>query len=418
MRSRNQVKFQPKLFPAANRRPTRWLQQRVVTKEALRTNGVADPDYLAMLKRIDTSPWWSVDQLTPLFQGHVFLERLINNIRQAKQEVLLESYIFHADQSGKQIAEALANAAARGLRVCVLVDAWGSNETPSRFWTELSEQGIELRQFKPARLAVLYPIIRDHRKICVIDRQVAYLGGMNIGDEYLQQSDSNWRDTQVELRGAICAELVMVFNEGWSEAGGSPLELPPAMEHLQTPNKPQVLVQHSRPGRGLLEATLGFIATCYAARQRLWVTNAYFAPKRIVIQSLLAAVNRGVDVRLLFPAKSDIPILKWAARSIYADLLKGGVKIYEYQPRVLHAKSLLADQNISVIGSQNLDARSYQFNAECNIVINHPETNQMMATQFLADIKNAVEITEDDWRRRSLGVRIRAIVARCIAPLL
>ena len=412
------VKFTPTLLPSRKRKPSRWLLQQVVIDEALDSDGVADRKFLDTLERIDTSPWWSVDQITPLFHGPDFLQRLLHQISQAESEVLLESYIFHADHSGQQLANALIGAAARGLSVRVLVDAWGSNETEPTFWQQLRAGGVELKRFKPPHLGFLYPIVRDHRKICVIDRKVAYLGGMNIGDEYLRQSTSLWRDTQVEIHGAVCAELTVVFNECWTQAGGAPLTLPSAQTYPSDPNKAQLLVQDSQPGRGLLEATLGFVATCHAVRERLWITNAYFAPKRVVIKSLLAAVQRGVDVRLLFPAKSDIPVLKWAARSVYADLLKGGARVFEYQPRVLHAKSLLADQTLSVIGSQNLDARSYQFNAECNVVIDAQPVNELMAEQFLADLNQAKEIKLAAWQRRSIGWRIRSAIARIIAPLL
>jgi cardiolipin synthase len=183
-------------------------------------------------------------------------------------------------------------------------------------------------------------------------------------------------------------------------------------------NGAKTLVLDSRPGRGYAETASVLAAVVGACRQRLWVTNSYFAPRRNAIDVLGRAAQRGVDVRLLLPGISDVPLVRHAGHGYFEQLLASGVRIFEYQPAILHAKTLVADDYVTVVGSSNLDFRSFHFNAECNVLILDEETAQATASAFEHDLAGSVEIQLDQWRKRSVAHRFGDALARCLSPLL
>jgi cardiolipin synthase len=265
----------------------------------------------------------------------------------------------------------------------VLADALGSWGTRTSFWTRLEERGVEVRLFHSLVRHPLYQAFRDHRKILVVDRRVAFTGGMNIGDEYVvgEVGVGAWRDTHLKVTGPPAWEMAVVFVEGWRRAGGAPIVLPPLAADF-SPGAP-VLVLDSRPGRGHSESAAVLGAIVGAARERLWITNSYFAPRRGVVDLLGAARRRGVDVRLLLPGPTDVPLVRHAGHGFYDALLCRGVRLYEYQRSVLHAKSLVTDGYVSVVGSSNLDYRSFRFNAECNLVLLEENVARGLERAFL-----------------------------------
>ncbi len=283
----------------------------------------------------------------------------------------------------------------------------------------MESHGIETRLFHPLLGHFLNLLLRDHRKIIVVDRRIAFTGGMNVGNEYSaarHPSGGAWRDTHVRVEGSAAWELAIVFNEGWVRAGGAPLRLP-----LHVPSdatRPKTIVLDCRSGRGHAEMASVLIATLAASRHRLWVANAYFAPHPRVLEQLCAAARRGVDVRLLLPGQSDMPLVRRAGHGSYAGLLASGVRIFEYQPSVMHAKTLVADDWASMIGSSNLDYRSYYFNNECNLLILDDTTGRSMAASFADDLSKSVELTAEAWARRSWYKKCGDAFARMLSPLL
>jgi len=207
-----------------------------------------------------------------------------------------------------------------------------------------------------------------------------------------------------------------VFKEGWLRAGGEPFPISPLRE--TDGNGAKTLVLDSRPGRGYAETASVLAAVVGACRQRLWVTNSYFAPRRNAIDVLGRAAQRGVDVRLLLPGISDVPLVRHAGHGYFEQSLASGVRIFEYQPAILHAKTLVADDYVTVVGSSNLDFRSFHFNAECNLLILDDETAQATARAFEHDLAGSVEIQLDQWRKRSVAHRFGDALARCLSPLL
>jgi cardiolipin synthase len=414
--------FRPFLRPLAGRKLPPELMPHQVWKlaEAL-PRGVQDPGYEILLRRIDNSPIYGGNAVALYFDGREAFAAMREAGRAASREILLESYIFRDDVTGRLFLQETADAAARGVTVRVLVDALGSFTTGPEFWIEMEQKKIQFRLFHSLLDEIWYQPFRDHRKILVVDRNVAFTGGMNIGEEYGSPNPRpglGWRDTHMRVTGPTAWEMAVVFSEGWNHAGGEPFDFEPLPAAAGEAPGARILVLDSRPGRGNYETAAALSSIVGASRQTLWITNAYFAPGPDAATSLTRAASRGVDVRLLLPGWTDVPLLRHAAHGYYEDLLAGGVRIFEYQGAVLHSKTLVADGYLSLIGSTNLDFRSFFFNAECNLVILDHGTAATLESEFRKDLENAVEITAADWQGRTLGHRTLDRFARWLTPVL
>jgi cardiolipin synthase len=414
--------FSPILRPGPGRRLPRELHVRRVGRLARAlADGVRDPGFEVLLRRIDGAPILGGNQVQVYFKGQDAFAAMREAVAGAKREILLESYIYKDDAAGRDFLDELSVAARRGVEVSVLADALGSFSTRSAFWQEMKRRGIHVRLFHPLFTALWYQPFRDHRKILVVDRRMAFTGGMNIGEEYGSTSASlgeAWRDTHVRVEGPTAWEMALVFSEGWVHAGGEPLELPPlSAEEAQAPGT-RILVLDSRPKRGQAESASAMSAIVGAARTRVWLTNAYFAPGWDAVRILGDAAQRGVDVRLLLPGKTDVPIVRHAAHGYYDRLLARGVRIFEYQTSILHAKSLTADGYVSVVGSTNLDFRSFLFNAECDLCMLDEDVARRLEEAFEEDLHSAVEVHRTLWRRRNLFEKAGDRMASMLAPIL
>ena len=384
--------------------------------------GVEDPGFELLLRRIDQAPILGGNRVEVFTGGAEAFAAMREAGLAAEREIILESYIFKDDATGRSFLEAAASAARRGAAVRVMADAVGSLDTPARFWREMAGHDVEVLLFNPFfRRFWWFQPFRDHRKILAVDRKVAFTGGMNIGEEYgspRARSGAAWRDTHVRVEGPAAWEMAVVFAEGWTRAGGRPFVIEPLAAGETDAEGARILVLDSRPGRGQAESAAVLAAIVGAARRYVWITNAYFAPGRIAIDILGEAAARGVDVRLLLPGWTDVPLLRHAAHGYYADLLARGVRIFEYGGHVLHAKSLVADGYASVVGSSNLDSLSFVFNAECNLVILDRATGARMEEIFREDLGASKEILRGEWGSRTLPHRLGDRLARGLSPVL
>jgi cardiolipin synthase len=386
--------------------------------------GVRDPGFAALLSRVDGgAPVRGGNRYEVYCDGEEATRSMLAAIESAREEVLVEFYIFTDDSTGKRFAQGLTAARQRGVRVCVLADAIGSFKTAAAFWKRMEADGIEVHLFHRLFPDLWWQAFRDHRKILVIDRQVAFTGGMNIADEYSSFSmrkkhiaPGAMRDTHVRVEGPIAWDLAVVFAEGWDHVGGKKLPLTPPPADVDAPARSLVL--DSRPGRGHIETAAALAAIATAANETLWLTNAYFAPGRAAVAILGHAARRGVDVRLLLAGKTDVQVLLHAGHGWYSRLLRKGVRIFEYQRALLHAKTLVADRHVSVVGSTNLDFRSFQFNAECNVVTFDDQVGATLAAIFEGDLRDSREIKLDEWRRRGTRHRIADRFAAMLTPFL
>lgn len=410
----------PVLAPRPGRRLPRELSPGRVDRLAGRLpGGLDDPGFLDLLSRIEESPLHPGNRVRVFFRGQDAFGAMLGDIERAASEILLETYILRDDETGRRFQEALVSAARRGVRVRVLADAFGSMHLGARFWGAFGEAGIEARLFHRLGVPVRRVFFRDHRKILVVDRRLAYTGGMNIGDEYgsaLVPRGRLFRDTHARVEGSAAAEMAAVFREGWRGARGSDFSLEPVV--CGDTAGARVMILDSRPGRGARELSAALAAIVGGSRRRLWMTEAYFAPRRRVGGILGRAVARGVDVRLLLPGRTDVRTVRHAGHGFFAGLLRRGVRIFEYRAAVLHAKTIVADGRVSLVGSSNIDFRSFERNAECNFAIFDGPVAEEMERQFLRDLEQSEEIRAHAWRRRSWLHRAADSIARRLAPVL
>lgn len=439
-----------------SRKPLRaWAAARVIEQ------GVRDPAFRTLVQQLDDAPMHVAPPVRLLPDGAEAFARMQEAMAAAREEILLETYILRDDRLGASVQAALATAAQRGVRVCVLADAVGSIATADRFWSLLEASGVRVRHFHRFWHHPLEALRRDHRKLLVIDRTIAFTGGMNVGEEYgssIRQRHDAWRDTFVEVHGSVARELAAVFAEGWDRARGEPL---PGLEYvswsegivrppgarpfgaraLQTivrrtiaarrrgrrVRRPRdderspadgdttAVVIDSRPGRGQREMLSVLAALVGGARERLWITTPYFAPPTAALNLLIVAAQRGVDVRLLLPsARTDVALVRHAAHGAYARLLRAGVQVFEYQRATLHAKTLVVDGYASLIGSSNLDFRSLWLNAECNVLLFNAACGASMERTFREDLADSEAITAAAWGQRGWGHRVLDRVARSL----
>jgi len=401
-------------------RPTRvW---RLAEKLA---DGVRDPEFEILLRRIDASPIHRGNDVEVFFDGPPAFASMCAAIAAAEREVLLEAYILKEDATGRAFVDVLAAAARRGVVVRVLADAFGSSDTRPQFWRQMEDKHIEVHLYHPLIPFLWYQPYRDHRKILVTDRRVAFTGGMNIGDEYGSSLKGRggraWRDSHARFEGPAAWEMAVVFQEGWDRAGGKPFEISPL--EMAPPDAPtlagaSILVLDSSPGRGHEETASVLAAMGAAARRTFWLTNAYFAPRRGALPLLARAAARGVDVRLLLPGTSDVPVVRHAGHGVFRYLLERGVRIFEYDASILHAKTVVVDGWASMIGSTNMDFRSFHFNAECNIVALDALVAGTLERQYAVDLAQAREITLPEWRRRAFFHKLGDACARALSPAL
>lgn len=380
--------------------------------------GVRDAGFERLVGRIDTGPIHHGNQIQLFFRGEEAFASVLQAIEGATQEILLETYILRDDATGRKLLGLLGGAAARGVKVRVLADAYGSWTTKRAFWREMQGLGIEARLFHPFWSHLRRFLFRDHRKIIAIDRRISFTGGMNVANEYgssRHNKNASWRDTHVRVEGPTAWEMALVFSEGWERSGGASLHLPPLSS--TDASGARTLVLDSRPGRGHGETAAVLAALVAASRKRLWITNSYFAPNRTAIRLLGHAAQRGVDVRLLLQGRSDMPWVRHAGHGNFPDLLASGVRIFEYQSAILHAKTLVVDDYVSVVGSSNLDFRSFYFNAECNVLIFDDATGRTMAQTFQEDLGQSIEMQLEAWNQRPLAHRFGDALARCLSPL-
>ncbi len=419
--------LRPVLRPMAFRVLPRALRPRRVGRlSAELAEGVRDAGFEVLLRRIDASPIHRGNAVTLYFDGAPAFAAMCEAVASAREEVLLEAYILKDDAAGRTLVDALEAAARRGVVVRVLADAFGSSATRASFWRQMEAENVEVRLYHPLFPALWYQPYRDHRKILAVDRRVAFTGGMNIGEEYGSslggsRKGTTWRDTHARFEGPAAWEMAVVFREGWEGAGGAPFEIPPLAlppDGAPPPAGAAILVLDSAPGRGHEETASVLAATIGAARARFWLTNAYFAPRHGALPLLAHAARRGVDVRLLLPGVSDVPLVRHAGHGSYRYLLGRGVRIFEYEPSVLHAKSIVADGYVSMVGSTNMDFRSFHFNAECNVLVLDAGVARALEERFEADLARSKEITLPEWDRRTRLHAAGDALARMLSPVL
>jgi len=333
-----------------------------------------------------------------LCTGKEIFVALLNAIDAAQQSVCLETYIYSPGELGERFREALVRARQRSVEVKVLIDALGSYYLPGDFWRPLTAIGGEVRRFNPLSLNRLG--IRNHRKLVVCDRQVAFVGGFNISPEYEGDGiTSGWRDIGLRIEGSLVGQLADSFDEMFARADFlhkrfMALRRPKASRVVRAEHEQLLL---SAPGRGLSPIKRGLHRDLAMARQ-VRIMVAYFLPTWRLRRQLGRIAREGGRVQLILAGKSDVSVSQLAAESLYRRLLKAGIEIYEYQPQILHAKLLILD-DIVYVGSSNLDPRSLHINYELMIRFRNPEFAAQAREVFQTNLSHCQAVTLDTWSR-------------------
>lgn len=344
-----------------------------------------------------------------LKSGGDFLGELFATIQGAEQSVYIEFYIVRADRTGKHLAELLAKAAGRGVEVCFLYDYIGCFDTPAAYFRGLERCGIHCTPFNPPpfRNGITWFDKRDHRKIAVIDNRVAFTGGLNIGDEYAGVGKSlYWRDVGVRIEGDAVHELSRLFYESWqSETTSFPLSCC-ALHITAPPGSDEVAIVSGGPHHNRSRIRAAFRMAIAGAVKSIKIETPYFVPGPRFIRALLRAVHRGVTVELILPAKSDIPLVRIVNRISYSTLIKGGIKVFEREQTILHGKVMLIDGRWSVIGSANLDQRSFHRNYEVNVIVSSTDFGSQVDEMFSEDRTLSKQISLEEHEKRGVVVRM------------
>jgi cardiolipin synthase A/B len=371
---------------------------------------------IALEQATVSSPLVLGNKVTLLQDGTATYPAMLAAIHQARDHVNLESYIIEDDEVGRRFADLLLEKQSAGVQVNVIYDSVGSINTPSAFFERLRTAGVAVLEFNPvnplAGKTSWLPNNRDHRKLLVVDGQVAFIGGINISSVYssgsiihrAKKAHNNpvpWRDTDLQIEGPVVAEFQKLFIKTWGKQRGEPLAARNYFPPLKTAGKDIVRAIGSSPDDPYSLIYLALISAIGNAERQVHLTNAYFVPDPRLIQSLIEAVHRGVDVQLVLPGHSDSGITFHAGRSHYSTLLEAGVIIHERQGALLHAKTAVIDGVWSCLGSSNLDWRSFLDNDEINaIVIGHEFAAQMQA-MLRQDIRSSHTVDLATWQRRS-----------------
>lgn len=324
-------------------------------------------------------------------------------IRAAKRHIHFENYIIHEDDTGREFAEALLAKAEEGVRVRLIYDWMGSfRNTSRRFWNRLRAGGVEVRRYNPPRFdSPLGWLSRDHRKVLVVDGKIGFISGLCVGRMWVgdpQKRIQPWRDTGIEVQGYAVAEIERAFAQVWALLGNEiPDEELITEKSLTRAGDVNMRVVATLPATGGLFRLDQLISAL--ARERLWLTDAYFAGMVTYVQALRAAAIGGVDVRLLLPNATDIPILRPLSRTGYRPLLEAGVRIFEWNGTMLHAKTSVADGRWARVGSTNLNIASWLGNCELDAVIEDEGFASEMEKMYLQDLTNATEIVLDKKRK-------------------
>lgn len=359
-------------------------------------------------RRTQIFPWRADNHVDLLIDGPAFFPRMLQTLAHARHYILLEIYLFESGAVATRFIDALTAAAARGVTVKLLLDGFGALNLNSSDRERLHRDGVDVRFYNPLRFRkLLHNLFRDHRKLLIVDGEAAFVSGTGITDDFDSPWDPghNWRDNAVRVRGPVVADWIELFRRVWQRRTLKPLELPVPTGTTHTGDMlGRVGVNNTFLLQDIKRALQHQV---HRARYRVWITTAYFVPPRKLLRALKGAARRGVDVRLLLPGRyTDHPAVRHAGHRYYGRLLRNGVRVFEYQPRFLHAKTTLCDDWVS-IGSSNHDRWNLRWNLEANQEVSHPAFGRTVAEMFEKDFSESTEITYADWRRRPWLERLR-----------
>ncbi len=378
-----------------------------------------DADF-EVLEELAAMPFTKANNVELLVDGEATFGAIFDGIDAANDYVLVQFFIVRDDELGRQLKSKLVEKARAGVRVYFLYDEVGSHRLANAYIRELTEAGADVRSFYTTKgLWNRFQLnFRNHRKIVVVDGHKAYVGGLNVGDEYMGRDPKvgPWRDTHVRIEGPSVQCVQMAFLEDWHWASHEVPKLNWNPEPAVGADK-KILVLPTGPADELETCGLFFVHAIHAARHRLWIASPYFVPDYHVICALQLAALRGVDVRVMLPEKPDHKLIYLSAFSFLEETEPAGVKIYRYQPGFLHQKVMLVDDDLAAVGTANLDNRSFRLNFEITIAAIERSFIEKVRAMLEHDFSQCRLATCEDLQNRSFWFKLAVSLARLTAPI-
>jgi cardiolipin synthase A/B len=367
------------------------------------------PFSIKIIQKVYGTHFTDSNKVDLLWKDKEIFHAIFDSIKSAKEFICLQFYIFRDDETGKELAEILKQKASEGVTVYIIYDHFGSLFTSNKFWKDLMQAGVQIRASRPFKwTAPFHYVHRDHRKLIIIDGTKAFIGGLNIANEYRGyhkiKKSKGWRDTGILLEGPSVKTLLDTFKASWLIWKGGPIQFNPSPDPVPDGLPVLPIFASSAKGRRRMRRLLYYSIT--HAEKSIYLTTAYFTPSLRMLFILKDAVKRGVDVKLLLQGKSDVSSVHYAGRAFFSILLKAGVEIYNYKGEVLHAKTYMFDGVWSIIGSSNLDFQSLRRNDEGNVGIIDKGFGSLVTGMFYEDLKHSEKIIPQSWFNRPVFEKI------------
>ena len=386
--------------------------------------GIGDYDSTVRLHLVNSSALYSQDNdLEILAEGRQKFDNLMRDIENARDHIHIMYYIFRKDSLGEQFLELLEKKAREGVEVRLLLDSVGSRHLENGHLTKYAHENFKYAFFFSSRLKFLNfkANYRNHRKIAVIDGQIAYLGGFNLGTEYLGENAhfGYWRDTHLRIRGTAVHSLQIRFLLDWRNASREDITFE---ERFLSP--PQITgnvgmqIVSSGPDSMHEQIKQGYIKMINSAKKSILIQTPYFIPDESIMEAIRIAALSGVEVKIMIPNKPDHPFVYWATYSYVGELLRSGVKVYTYEHGFLHSKCIVVDNTIASVGTANFDIRSFKLNFEVNAFLYSREVAQRLADDFEKDLHLSYELTRDLYYDRPTYIKFKESIARLFSPIL
>src|SRR4051812_41884931 len=392
-------------------------------EEKLSLMGEHQARLFTLAQKLGNSPISFDTSTKVLTNGEETFHHILEQLNRARHHIHMEYYIVRDDHIGQEIKKILVEKAAQGVKVRFLYDAVGSWKLSKKYINELKTAGVETVCFGPVKLPFLNNKFnfRNHRKIIVIDGMIGFVGGLNIGDEYLGRDENYgfWRDTHLRLVGEAVRSLQLIFLQDWYYMTDQSLLTSEYLSPLLKENEHggvQLIAGGPDNENSVIKNI--FFAMITSAKESVWIASPYFIPDEDIFSALKITALSGIDVRLLVPKNPDKRIVFHASRSYFPDLLGAGVKIYEYEKGFMHSKIVIVDHELASIGTSNMDMRSFHLNFEVNVFLYRTESTKKLVSEYVNDLRSSKKINYEVFQKRHLGYRLLESTSRLLSPLL
>jgi cardiolipin synthase A/B len=380
--------------------------------------GTHDDQFVRTIGTMLGSPIVPGNRVEVLVNGDRIFPAMLDALRAARSTITFEMYIYWSGSVGKAFADVLSERARAGVKVHVLLDGVGSGKVEDAYIEQMETAGVEVRRYNPPRFYTLDRLNnRTHRKLVITDGTTAFTGGVGIADQWLgdAQDPAHWRDTHFRLEGPAVAHMQAAFMDNWTEVTGAVLHGPDYFPPLSETGTQAAQVFWSSPVSGSRSMQLMYLLSLAAARKSILLSMSYFVPDEVATEMLVAAVKRGVAVRVIVPGPHiDGEVVRRASRAKWGPLLRAGVEIYEYQPTMFHCKVMVVDEVWTLVGSTNFDNRSFALNDEANLNVYDRAFAMQQVRIFEDDLSRARRITFEDWNDRPWTEKLGELAASIV----